>query len=386
MRRWPACSKRRALSADALVRHVVTFGRVLREAGLEIGPGRVADALAALDAVELGRQDDVYWSLRTTLVTRWEEIEPFDRAFNAWFLRAPMLPEARIAMTQPPPRGLARRGDPLRGADRPDIPDPLEIGSSAVEVLRRRDFATMTPEEFARARALMRKLAVARPRRRSRRLRAHSRGSELDLRRLARRSLATGGEPIALSFRRRLEVSRRVVALCDISGSMEAYTRALLLFMHAVVEAGRVEVFAFGTRLTRLTVALRSRDPEQALAAAATTVVDWASGTRIGASLKTFNDEWGRRGLTRGAVVLIVSDGWERQDPDLLRREMARLARTAYAVVWVNPLKGHADYEPLGAGMQAALPYVDRFLPGHNIASLEELADSLASIERRHDS
>ncbi len=365
---------------------MVTFGRVLREAGLEVGPGRLSDALTALDAVDLGRHDDVYWSLRTTLVTRFEEIEPFDRAWAAWFLRAPVLPEARIAVTQPPRRGLAARGDPIRGADRRDDPDPLEIGSSALEVLRRRDFATMTAEEFAQARALMRKLAMARPRRRSRRMRPHSRGTELDLRRLARRSLAAGGEPISRSYRRRLEVPRRVVVLCDISGSMESYTRALLLFMHAVVEAGRVEVFAFGTRLTRLTAALRTRDPEQALAAAAATVVDWASGTRIGASMKAFNDEWGRRGLSRGAVVLIVSDGWERQDPELLRREMARLARTAYAVVWVNPLKGHVDYEPLGAGMQAALPYVDRFLAGHNIASLERLADSLASIDRRHDS
>jgi uncharacterized protein len=363
---------------------VVTFGRVLREAGLEVGPGRVADALTALDAVDLGCQDDVYWSLRATMVTRFEEIEPFDRAFNAWFLRAPVLPEVRMAVTQPR-RGTVARGDPIRGADRRDDPDPLEIGSSAIEVLRRRDFATMTPEEFAQARSLMRRLAVARPRRRSRRMRPHGRGAALDLRRLARRSLASGGEPFSRSYRRRLEVPRRVVALCDISGSMEAYTRALLLFMHAVVEAGRVEVFAFGTRLTRLTAALGTRDPEQALEAAAGTVVDWASGTRIGASLKTFNDHWGRRGLSRGAVVLIVSDGWERQDPELLRREMSKLSRTAYAVVWVNPLKGHADYEPLGAGMRAALPYVDRFLPGHNIASLEQLADSLASIERRHD-
>ena len=363
---------------------MVTFGRVLREAGLEVGPGRVADALTALDTVDLGRQDDVYWSLRTTMVTRFEEIEPFDRAFNAWFLRAPVMPEARVAVTQLPRRGLAGRGDPIRGADRRVDPEPLEIGSSAVEVLRRRDFATMTPEEFAQARALMRKLAVARPRRRSRRMRPHNRGAELDLRRLARRSLATGGEPISRGYRRRLEVSRRLVALCDISGSMEAYTRALLLFMHAVVEAGHVEVFAFGTRLTRLTVALRTRDPEQALEAAAATVVDWASGTRIGASLKTFNDHWGRRGLSRGAVVLIVSDGWERQDPALLGREMARLSRTAYAVVWVNPLKGQVEYEPLSAGMRAALPYVDRFLPGHDIASLEQLGESLASIERRH--
>jgi uncharacterized protein with von Willebrand factor type A (vWA) domain len=201
---------------------------------------------------------------------------------------------------------------------------------------------------------------------------------------MARRSLATGGEPIERSFRRRIDVSRRLVVLCDISGSMEAYTRGLLLFLHATVAAGRAEVFAFGTRLTRLTGALRTRDPEQALEAAAATVVDWASGTRIGASLKTFNDEWGRRGFSRGAVVVIVSDGWERQDPELVGREMARLARLAYAIVWVNPLKGSVDYQPLAAGMRSALPYVDRFLPGHSIASLEDLADALSAIERRH--
>jgi uncharacterized protein with von Willebrand factor type A (vWA) domain len=244
----------------------------------------------------------------------------------------------------------------------------------------------MTPEEFSQARALMRKLATVRPQRRSRRLRSHPRGRQLDLRRLARGSLATAGEPIARSFRRRVDVSRRLVILCDISGSMEAYTRGLLLFMHAAVEAGRVEVFAFGTRLTRLTAALRTRDPEQALEAAAEAVVDWASGTLIGASLKRFNDEWGRRAFSRGAIVVIISDGWERQDPALVRREMARLARTAYAVVWVNPLKGNIDYEPLSAGMRAALPHVDRFLPGHNVASLEDLAQTLSAIDRRHAS
>lgn len=368
------------------MRHVVTFGRVLREAGLEVGPGRVADALVALDAVDIGRHDDVYWSLRTTLVTRFEEIEPFDRAFTAWFLRAPVLPPARIrSRARVARKASARRADPMRGGDDRSPPDPLEVGWSATEILRHRDFAAMTDEEFARARATMRKLATVRPRRRSRRMRSHARGDQLDLRRLVRHSLANGGEPIARSFRRRIEVSRRLVLLCDISGSMEAYTRGLLLFMHAAVDAGRVEVFAFGTRLTRLTGALRTRDPERALEAAATTVVDWASGTLIGTSLKSFNDQWGRRSLSRGAVVVIVSDGWERQDAELVGREMARLARSAFAVVWVNPLKGHADYEPLSAGMRAALPHVDRFLAGHNIASLEDLADTLSAIDRRHD-
>jgi uncharacterized protein with von Willebrand factor type A (vWA) domain len=358
---------------------------VLREAGLEVGPARVADALTALDQVNLARQDDVYWSLRTTLVTRFEELDPFDRAFNAWFLRAPVVPPTRLWSPARLQRvGTPRRADPLRSDDGQSVPDRMEIGWSPTEVLRQRDFASMVPEEFAQARALMTKLASVRPRRRSRRLRSHPRGRQLDLRRLARRSLATGGEPIERSYRRRIDVARKLVVLCDISGSMEAYTRALLLFLHAAVGAGQVEVFAFGTRLTRLTGALRTRDPEQALEAAAATVVDWASGTRIGASLKTFNDEWGRRALSRGAVVVIVSDGWERQDPELVGREMARLARSAYAVVWVNPLKGNVDYQPLAAGMRAALPHVDRFLPGHSIASLEDLADALSAIDRRH--
>jgi uncharacterized protein with von Willebrand factor type A (vWA) domain len=364
---------------------VVTFGRVLREAGLEIGPGRIADALRGLDAVDLSRQEDVYWALRVTLVTRREELDPFDRAFNAWFLRAPVIPPTRSNTPKlARPRGLGH-GEPVRGDER-DTPAPetTEVGWSATDILRERDFAAMTHEEFARARQLLAQLAAVRPRRLTRRLRSHPRGRLLDLRRMTRRSLATGGEPLQRSYRRRMFGSRRLVVLCDISGSMEAYTRGLLLFLHAAVIAGQVEVFVFGTRLTRLTQALRTRDPERALARAAESVVDWAGGTLIGASLKAFNDQWGRWAFARSAVVVIVSDGWERQDPELVGREMARLARTAYAVVWVSPLKGHADYQPLGAGMRAALPHIDRFLPGHNIASLEGLAEVLAGIEHRH--
>jgi uncharacterized protein with von Willebrand factor type A (vWA) domain len=366
---------------------VVTFGRVLREAGVEVGPGRLADALTGLDQVDLARRDDVYWTLRTTLVARREDVEPFDRAFSAWFLRAPVRPPNRSAL--PPDLGLTA---PERGAARADERsaeqsdgEPTSVGWSAHEVLRRKDFASMTTDEFAAARALIADVVNARPRRRSRRLRPHLRGRELDLRRLARSSLARGGEPIERTFRRRIDVPRKLVVLCDVSGSMEAYTRALLLFLHAVVGSGRgVEAFAFGTRLTRLTTELATRDPDQALRSAADCVVDWASGTRIGASLKTFNDVWGRRALSRGAVVVIVSDGWERQDASLVQREMARLQRAAYAVVWVNPLKGNPEYQPLAGGMRAALPFVDRFVSGHNVASLEELAAVLANIERRH--
>ncbi len=205
------------------------------------------------------------------------------------------------------------------------------------------------------------------------------------MRGLVRASLAAGGDPVERAFRRRIHVPRKLVVICDVSGSMEAYSRALVLFLHALVGSGRgVETFAFGTRLTRLTPELRGRDAARALEAAARRVVDWSGGTRIGASLKAFNDEWGRRALTRGAVVLVVSDGWEREDAALVGREMARLARQAYAVIWVNPLKGHPDYQPLAGGMRAALPYIDRFLPGHNVASLEELAEVLSGIERRH--
>ena len=210
-------------------------------------------------------------------------------------------------------------------------------------------------------------------------------GEGMDVRAMIRRSLRTGGDPIERPLRARKQVPRRLVLLCDVSGSMDAYARVLLLFLHAAVGTGRgVEAFAFGTRLSRLTPDLRTRDPLDALARCTEAVVDWGSGTRIGASLREFNEVYGRRAMSRGAIVVIVSDGWEREDPALVGREMARLARAAYAVIWVNPLKGNPDYQPLAGGMRAALPFVDRFLAGHNLRSLEELATVLAGVERRH--
>jgi len=370
--------------ADAVVRHVVTFGRVLREAGLEVGPGRLADALTGLDLVDLTRRDDVYWTLRQTLVARHEDLEAFDRAFRAWFLRAPTAPLRRdaggetVKLVQRAPGGK-------RPEQRGSEGEKESFGYSPEELLREKDFAMLTSEEFGLVSKLMNELAASRPRRKSRRLRRNSRGRQLDMRRLVRASLATGGDAVERSARDRIHVPRKLVVICDVSGSMEAYSRALVLFLHALVgSGGGVEAFAFGTRLTRLTPDLRGRDPERALFEAAHRVVDWSGGTRIGASLKAFNDEWGRRALTRGAVVLVVSDGWEREDASLVGTEMARLARQAYAVVWVNPLKGHPDYQPLAAGMRAALPSIDRFLPGHNLASLEALAEILSGIERRH--
>jgi uncharacterized protein with von Willebrand factor type A (vWA) domain len=243
----------------------------------------------------------------------------------------------------------------------------------------------MTPEEFERCRQLMAAIARTRPRRASRRRAPDPRGDRLDLRRLLRSSLRSGGDPVEQAWRARKVVPRKLVVLCDVSASMDAYSRALLLFLHSVVGSGPgVEAFGFGTRLTRLTPDLATRDPEAALARATASAVDWGSGTRIGESLAEFNAVYGRRALSRGAVVVIVSDGWERDDPALLEREMAKLARAAYAVVWVNPLKGNPEYQPLAGGMRCALPFVDRFLPGHNLRSLEELAAVLAGIERRH--
>jgi uncharacterized protein len=374
------------VAGAAIVRHVVTFGRVLREVGVEVGPGRIADAVRGLDAVDLTRQEDVYFTLRQTLVSRHDELELFDRAFVAWFLRGPIAPLVRQKQERQQVHKVAQ-GQLDTGRDEDESPAgaPLELGASAHELLREKDFAEMTPEEFERARRLMDAIARTRPRRTSRRRTPDPRGDVLDMRRMLRRCLRSGGDPVEQPWKARKEVPRKLVVLCDVSGSMDAYARALLLFLHALVGTGHgVEAFGFGTRLTRLTGELGTRDPEAALTRATRDAVDWGSGTRIGASLKEFNDLYGRRALSRGAVVVIVSDGWEREDPELVGREMARLARAAFAVVWVNPLKGDPNYQPLAGGMRAALPFVDRFLPGHNIASLEGLAGVIAGIERRH--
>jgi uncharacterized protein with von Willebrand factor type A (vWA) domain len=372
----------------AIVRHVVTFGRVLREGGLEIGPGRIADALRGLDHVDLTLRDDVYWTLRSNFVTRHDEISVFDRAFQTWFLRTDLrpleLPPTRVETRPVRSAHLGEGG----GADAEASEQSHDArGYSAEEVLRTKDFASMTPDELERVRRLIAAIAAERPTRSSRRLRRHHLGRKLDLRQTIRESLGSGGDPFRRVFRTRARVPRKLIVLCDVSGSMEAYARALLLFAHAVRTSGKgVEAFVFGTRLTRLTPALDARDPGRAIDDAAGRVADWCGGTRIGGSLKAYNDTWGRRALTRGAVVVIASDGWEREEAGagLLGSQMERLAREAFAVVWVNPLKGNPHYEPLAAGMRAALPHVDRFLPGHNLASLERLGAVLAGIERRH--
>ena len=373
------------MHGTAIVGHVVTFGRVLREAGIEVGPGRIADAVRGLDAVDLTKQEDVYFTLRLTLVSRHDELELFDRAFRAWFLRGPVAPILRQRSEQQLASRVAR--DRLDAPDEDGAPsdgEPLDLGASEQELVREKDFAEMTREEFERVHRLMDAIARTRPQRTSRRRSPDPRGDVLDIRRMLRRSLRSGGDPVDQPWRSRKTVPRKLVVLCDVSGSMDAYARASLLFLHSLVGTGHVEAFAFGTRLTRLTGDLATRDPEEALRRATEVAVDWGSGTRIGSALAELNSVYGPRGLLRGAVVVIVSDGWERDDPGLIGREMAKLARAAYAVVWVNPLKGNPEYQPLAGGMRAALPFVDRFLPGHNLRSLEELATVLAGIERRH--
>jgi uncharacterized protein with von Willebrand factor type A (vWA) domain len=267
-------------------------------------------------------------------------------------------------------------------------PDQAAAMASPDELLRRRDFAQMTPEELRRLRRLMVQLATMRPLRTSRRLTPAHSGGVLDPRRTLRQAMHTGGLPVEREWRRPKLVPRRLVVLCDVSGSMEPYARALIMFLQALAApdgaARHLEAFAFGTRLTRLTPYLAGADPATVLERAALLLPDWGGGTRIGESLAAYNQEFGRRGITRGATVVIASDGWERGDPELVDREMARLARQAFAVVWVNPQSGDPSYQPLARGMQAALPHVDRFLPGHDVASLEALAGVLSRIERRH--
>lgn len=362
-------------------RTAVAFARKLRADGLDVPLGAVLAFVEALGAVGLVRREGVYWAGRATLVRRPEDVPAYDRAFGAFWLglasfeaRPPRTQTITLVMDDDEAEEGAKVGGPPDGLT-------LSVRYSAAEVLRAKDFAAYSAEEFDEARRLMADLRLAGSLRRSRRLRPTKRArGRPDLRRTVRAALRSGGEPVR---RYHLEPSRRprrVVLLCDVSGSMEAYARALLRFLHAaVVGRGRVEAFALGTRLTRLTRELTTRDPDAALAEAAKAVVDWSGGTRLGEGLRAFNDRWGVRGMARGAVVVILSDGWDRGDPALLGGEMARLARVAHRVVWVNPLKATPGYAPLARGMAAALPHVDELVEGHSLASLEALARVVAA-------
>jgi uncharacterized protein len=362
----------------------------MRAGGARVGIGELLAAHRALAAIDPSDRATVYFALRASLCSRRDDLAAFDAAFAEWFSAPPPEPLE-------PPEFLDEMASslvlPRVAVPAPEVPrigpaDDVEVVPAAwsdVELLKEKDFAEYTDAERRAARAIMRRLAGAGPTRPTRRTRpARRRGApphaaRPDLRRTIRSSLRSGGDPFERHWREPGERPRPLVLVCDVSGSMEPYARMLLQYMQACVAARRrVEAFVFGTRLTRVTVELGGRDPDRALDRAAGAADDWSGGTRIGDALATLNREHGRR-LGRGAIVVLLSDGWDRGDPEQLGAEMARLGRCAHSLVWLNPLKAHPAYEPLTLGMQAALPYVDHFLAGNSLASLEELAELMES-------
>jgi uncharacterized protein with von Willebrand factor type A (vWA) domain len=378
---------------------LVALGRDLRAKGLPVGTGRILTFVRGVAAIGLTDRTSLYWTARSTMVASRADLDTFDATFEAWFrsLRLDEGADLSFEFDLPPdPEAL----EPGEGA-LPDVEgvsttstwhhadedaepaegeDPaLRLVASAVEILRSKSFAYLNEEERQRVAKLIRALRVHVPIERTRRMRSSNKGTKLDVRRTLRRSLRTQGEPFDRAWRARRTRTRPLVLILDVSGSMAPYSRALLQFGYAAMAAGRrVEVFCFGTRLTRVTRVLRTKDPDRAMHEIGRIVADWEGGTRIGESLKSLLDGWSQRAALRGAVVVLCSDGLERGDPELLRAQMARLRRLAYRVVWANPLKGSPRYEPLARGMAAALPSVDVFLSGHNLESLEALADALA--------
>ena len=362
----------------AVAERLVALAHALRGRGVRIGSGQLATGARALAAVDAGRRPDARLALRTVLCSRREDLAHFDEAFEEVFggerLDLPrdgvdLGPEARLAL----PRVANPDAAPAPSPERP--PTPVSAAFSEVELLHEKDFAEYSDRERAAARAVLRELVRHGPRRLGRRTRpVRSGGVRPDLPRTLRNALRTGGEPIHVARRGRLEVPRPLVLLLDVSGSMAPYARMLMQYAQAASVARRqVEVFAFGTRLTRITLELRDRDPDRALQRAGAAIEDWSGGTRIGASLGELSRVHGRR-LGRGAVVVLLSDGWDRGEPELLALEMARLRRSTHRTIWLNPLKATPGYEPLARGMAAALPHTDHFLAGNSLRSLAELA------------
>ena len=375
--------------------NLLLFGRVLRRLGLDVNPGRMMDLVSALDHIEIGNKSDFYHAARTLLVHEREDLALFDEAFEL-FWRKPAESwdvECQGLTRRRKPAGPIVTHPPLKEATSQDDPSSTSSQEMSVidvtrtysnrELLRHKNFAEMNADESGAIKQMMSHLLWKVSERRTRRLRA-GKAHRIDLRRTLRRSLRSEGEILRWSYREPKLKPRPLVVIADISGSMERYTRLLLHFIYGMKAAlsQPVEAFVFSTRLTRITRPLQIRDLDLALKNVGQLVNDWAGGTRIGESLKTFNFDWGRRVLGRGAVVLIISDGWDRGDVDLLKREMARLKRNCHRLIWLNPLLGAPDYEPLTRGIQAALPNIDHFLPVHNLASLEDLANRLADLDR----
>jgi hypothetical protein len=381
-------------SGGALMHNLVVFGRLLRMIGLDVNPGRVIDAAAALAHVQIANKTDFYNTLRCLLVHRRDDMRLFDEAFDLFWRKPPegervdlpgfeMIRKTRDTLVVPP------QPEQRQAQDRAEEPQPdadqklIELTQlpSASEQLRTKDFADMSAAEIAAIKRLIADMVWRLGQRRTRRMKpGDARG--LDLRRTLRAGMRSGGEWVALLRREPRVKPRPIVLIADISGSMERYARLLLHFVYALAEGmdQRVEAFVFATRLTRITRALNHREVEEALRRVSAQVRDWSGGTKIGEAIKTFNFEWGRRVLNGGAVVIVISDGWDCGEPALLGREMARLHGTCHRVVWLNPLLGAPDYAPETRGMQAALPHVDDFLAVHNLASLEQLAERLSVV------
>lgn len=352
------------------------FARALRAAGVAVTQDRSQTFLRAVAAVGLGDRQATYWAGRATLCASPEDCATYDKVFWAWFHDdgSAVTGERR----QPPSVQQAPLGDDDQDdGDAAEVDDVLRVAASDSEILRHRDIATLDAAEKARLLRLFARLRPVAPRRTSYR-RSRSRRGSVDTDATLRRTLAHLGEPLELRHRRRGHKHRRVVLLVDVSGSMGLYADSLLRLAHRMVQTMPAEVFSVGTRVTRLTRALRLRDADKALAAAGEVVPDWSGGTRLGEGLGFYLQRWGRRGMARGAVVVVFSDGWERGDASSLGEQMARLHRLAHSVIWVNPHKGAQGYEPVQLGMAAALPHVDRFVAGHSLAAFARVLELVA--------
>ena len=371
--------------------NLLAFGRVLRRAGIDVHPGRMLDVVNALPHVNVAVRDEVYHTCRALLVHGPEQIPAFDRAFDAfWRAQTPAsVVQNRRESGQSVPTGV----ETLAGAPLPSGKSDADADATPVDVavktwsdrggVANKDFADCTTAEQARIAAALSALRWTPGLRRTHRWVA-GRGPRIDLRRAVAASRRTGGDIATLPRRLRRLTPRPLVVLCDVSGSMERYSRMLLLFAHALMRRRpRVEAFLFSTHLTRVTRHMRLRRPDAALSALSRDVTDWSGGTRIGAALHTFNQRWARRVLNGGPVVLLISDGWDRGDARQLAREIARLQRSCRRLVWLNPLLGTADYAPLTRGLQAALPYVDDFLPARTLTNFADLASHLNALTER---
>jgi len=378
---------------SALFRNLVRFGRLLHAAGLGVPAGRMIDVASALDHIDIGHRTDFYFTLRGLLVHRRQDLPVFDEMFRA-FWREPRQRPPNNLRAMGRQRSLGRPEVVLTGTapddEARDLPEtdrvrPAQIAAtsySAQDALRAKDFAEFTDDELREARRIVAAMRWDLGRRRTWRRRRNE-GSEPDLRRVARENIRYGGEPLRVPTRGRASKPRPLVIIADVSGSMERYARMLLHFIYSVAEGERrVEAFVFATRFTRITGEIARHGVRDA-PLVARHVPDWGGGTRIGDAVRTFNVQWARRVVSRGAIVLLISDGWDRGDPDMLGREMARLQRSCRRLIWLNPLLGAPGYQPLTRGMQAALRFVDDFLPAHNITSLEALAAHLQGVSAR---